>query len=749
MRGREARGRAAAAAKGRQEAPENSAAAALLRREGEMPSSAQELPDGEGMFLLMCAPTVSTSNVTEDEQVKICADESCAKGPLQRTRKKTGCSKKNKASATNHNGGDERKRSTASRVVSKKGKAKAAKTKSGAGKGKKTRTKKAAEEEEEVVVAATDDAVPDASSLRQSSETNTAPVLMHIVSHTIADMQTARTLRNTNASLVSTSRSVPKCEDSMVECTGRKIISNNAGSIEAAKKETLDTTLLPQWEPKPQRYSVMPPPTIPQECRREHPLQVGNASARLACTTSRAPSAPSVSQFSVTACTTCSSNGSSLGRSAHTSLEEALDGLRPNDMLYPTRQLLTRSLASPMEKERTATVVFDLDETLCNNRAHGPAILRPGAVEMLKQLRAMYPRPVLRARDTPFQSSDTAKVPQGVPNTATTTTNKNNNNVNTNNTTAATPPPPFHPVDGVMLRLEIIIWTASMEVVARPVIARLDPENTIIDDVIYRDVRWYREGGYTKDLRRIGRHLDRNIIVENAPSCVALNRRNAILVNDFVRNRADRQLLIVRAILQEWLGNVNTFLVHRYIRQVEQRRHRMVQDGGESPEPDLPVLAVTPRGTSLHSSFTRTKDDAPHSLSTLSGEPSLAELELEASAIHFLTRNPFISPGTRYVKPSAWKQAMKCINVGPGTKAATVGGVGVGGGGGEGGGVASGTQTTTAARPASSTQVTGGGRTPQAASNTAQMRLAIMAKPRGHRLFADMARAICGGNRYA
>lgn len=165
-----------------------------------------------------------------------------------------------------------------------------------------------------------------------------------------------------------------------------------------------------------------------------------------------------------------------------------------------TPDLSNASSTSPPRHDTSRdyrTIVFDLDETLCSNRGPGKAILRPGALDMLKSLRAL----------------STAERP-----------------------------------------IEIVLWTASVESLARVVLARLDPTGTIFTHLIFRDRRWFKETGYTKDLRLLGRDMERVVIIENSPMSVTLNRQQSILVRDFMGHAPhDCDLKAVKDVLEGWI----------------------------------------------------------------------------------------------------------------------------------------------------------------------------------------------------
>ena len=122
------------------------------------------------------------------------------------------------------------------------------------------------------------------------------------------------------------------------------------------------------------------------------------------------------------------------------------------------------------------TVVLDLDETLVWNRGGGPsAVLRPYVYEALDALRSM---------------------------------------------------------EGV----ELVLWTASTETTAAPVVRQLGQSSGrfYFDTVIFRSPLWFSDNVHTKDLRLLGRPLEKVMIFDNAPQCLKINRRNGVLVEDFM-----------------------------------------------------------------------------------------------------------------------------------------------------------------------------------------------------------------------
>lgn len=170
----------------------------------------------------------------------------------------------------------------------------------------------------------------------------------------------------------------------------------------------------------------------------------------------------------------------------------------PRRSIDPTDEEAVVPIAKPLfpntlltearDESRLLTLVLDLDETLVSNRdtRQSAAVLRPYCLHVLNALRHM--------KD-----------------------------------------------------LEIVLWTASTKETASPVVEQLHQTGIIFDDIVYRNNIWFTQPIHTKDLKLLGRDMDRVLIVDNSVGCCKMQPRNALLVEDFhgVRRRTDAALVNV------------------------------------------------------------------------------------------------------------------------------------------------------------------------------------------------------------
>ena len=95
---------------------------------------------------------------------------------------------------------------------------------------------------------------------------------------------------------------------------------------------------------------------------------------------------------------------------------------------------------------------------------------------------------------------------------------------------------------------EVVLFTASIERYADPLLKLLDP-NGCIDSRLYRESCTEYRGSYVKDLRRLGRDLKNTIIVDNSPMAYQFQPENAIPCLTFLDDMSDKELDYCREFL--------------------------------------------------------------------------------------------------------------------------------------------------------------------------------------------------------
>merc|ERR1739844_239066 len=95
---------------------------------------------------------------------------------------------------------------------------------------------------------------------------------------------------------------------------------------------------------------------------------------------------------------------------------------------------------------------------------------------------------------------------------------------------------------------EIVLYTASLNKYADPLLDLLDPHQTIRTR-LFRESCVYYEGNYVKDLSLLNRDLSKTIIVDNSPSSYIFHPENAIDCSSFIDDPADRELQQIASFL--------------------------------------------------------------------------------------------------------------------------------------------------------------------------------------------------------
>lgn len=88
---------------------------------------------------------------------------------------------------------------------------------------------------------------------------------------------------------------------------------------------------------------------------------------------------------------------------------------------------------------------------------------------------------------------------------------------------------------------EIIIYTASLNKYADPLLDLLDPSK-VIRSRLFRESCVYFQGNYVKDLSLLDRDLTQSIIIDNSPNSYVFHPDNAIDCSSFIDDPKDREL---------------------------------------------------------------------------------------------------------------------------------------------------------------------------------------------------------------
>ncbi|KAG0296810.1 Nuclear envelope morphology protein 1 [Linnemannia gamsii] len=90
---------------------------------------------------------------------------------------------------------------------------------------------------------------------------------------------------------------------------------------------------------------------------------------------------------------------------------------------------------------------------------------------------------------------------------------------------------------------KLVIFTASMEEYADPVIDWLDQNKTLFDKRYFRQACFLRNGSYLKDLTVIDPDLSSVCLLDNSPMSYSLNKENGIPIDTWIDDPNDEALL--------------------------------------------------------------------------------------------------------------------------------------------------------------------------------------------------------------
>jgi Dullard-like phosphatase family protein len=98
---------------------------------------------------------------------------------------------------------------------------------------------------------------------------------------------------------------------------------------------------------------------------------------------------------------------------------------------------------------------------------------------------------------------------------------------------------------------EIVVFTASLPNYANPVIDRMmEDVDLYVDWRLYRESCTFQNQTYVKDLSRLGRELNKTLIVDNSPHSFAFQPENAIHCDSWFDDQTDTELFDLVPILE-------------------------------------------------------------------------------------------------------------------------------------------------------------------------------------------------------
>ena len=108
----------------------------------------------------------------------------------------------------------------------------------------------------------------------------------------------------------------------------------------------------------------------------------------------------------------------------------------------------------------------------------------------------------------------------------------------------------FRPHVAEVLRLlskwdqcEVVLFTAGQQEYADEILSALDPDRTLIRHRLYsHHCVFDAHGTHFKDLRALGRPMDRIALVDNSPTSLAMNPSNGIPIKSWLKDPDDREM---------------------------------------------------------------------------------------------------------------------------------------------------------------------------------------------------------------
>ncbi|CAJ0946718.1 unnamed protein product, partial [Mesorhabditis belari] len=122
-------------------------------------------------------------------------------------------------------------------------------------------------------------------------------------------------------------------------------------------------------------------------------------------------------------------------------------------------------------------------------------------------------------------------------------------------------------------KFECVLFTASLAKYADPVADLLDKRG-VFRTRLFREACVFHKGNYVKDLARLGRDLNKVLIMDNSPASYAFHPENAIAVQTWFDDPHDSELLEVLPLLDRLVDVDSVYTMLRQSESPEPRSDR-------------------------------------------------------------------------------------------------------------------------------------------------------------------------------
>lgn len=151
---------------------------------------------------------------------------------------------------------------------------------------------------------------------------------------------------------------------------------------------------------------------------------------------------------------------------------------------------------------------------------------------------------------------------------------------------------------------ECVLFTASLAKYADPVADLLD-KRAVFRARLFREACVFFEGNYVKDLDRLGRELEKVLIIDNSPASYAFHPENAIPVPTWFDDPHDNELLKLLPLLEELahpskniysvLGTCSPAMRLQQQQEQQQQQQQSSLQSNNNNEPSSNVITSAPR----------------------------------------------------------------------------------------------------------------------------------------------------------